>query len=112
MMLHIINNLPDDYEVIIDRVTKELSNKTLTLESLQEDLQEMYDQMKIKKGGSKEPAFYTKQVKTRCHSCGKIGHRKEDCLESDANKDKRPKFWKKNYKKTEKIEKNEKNQNK
>ena len=28
MMLDIINNLPDNYEVIIDRVTKELSNKT------------------------------------------------------------------------------------
>ena len=34
MMLHIINNLLDEYEVIIDQVTKELSNKTLSFESL------------------------------------------------------------------------------
>ena len=57
-MLHIINNLPNEYEVIVDWVTKELSNKTLTLESLQEDLQEKYERMKTKKGGSKEIAFY------------------------------------------------------
>ena len=34
MMLHIINNLPNEYEIIIDQGTKELSNETLTLESL------------------------------------------------------------------------------
>ena len=105
MMLHIINNLPDDYEVIIDRVTKELSNNTLTLESLQEDLQEKYERMKTKKGGGKETAFYSKQVKTKCHSCGKIGHKKENCWELESNKDKRPKYWKKNYKTSEKDEK-------
>ena len=52
MMLHIINNLPDEYEVIIDQVTKELSNKTLTLESLQKNLQEKFENMKTKKSGS------------------------------------------------------------
>ena len=98
MMLHIINNLPDEYEVIIDRVTKELSNKTLTLESLQEDLQEKFERMKTKKSGSQETALYSKQVKTRCHGCGKIGHRKEDCWELESNKEKRPKNWRSNEK--------------
>ena len=64
----------------------------------------LYERMKIKKGGSKETAFYSKQIKTRCHSCGKIGHRKEDCWELESNKEKRPKFWKKHYKKNEKNE--------
>jgi gag-polypeptide of LTR copia-type len=36
MMLHILNNLPEEYETVVDPVTKELSNKALTLESLQE----------------------------------------------------------------------------
>ena len=45
MMLHILNNLPEEYETIVDRVTKELSNKTLTLESLQEDLQEKFERL-------------------------------------------------------------------
>jgi hypothetical protein len=38
MMLHIINNIPNNYDIIVDRVTRELSNKTLTLDSLVEDL--------------------------------------------------------------------------
>jgi galactitol-specific phosphotransferase system IIB component len=38
MMLHIINNKPNNYDIIVDRVTRELSNKTLTLDSLVEDL--------------------------------------------------------------------------
>jgi hypothetical protein len=99
-MLHIINNLPDDYEVIVDQVTKELSNNTLTL-----DLQEKYERMKTKKGGSRETAFYSKQVKTRCHRCRKIGHKKENCWELESNKDKRPKYWKKSYKSIEKNKK-------
>ena len=76
-MLHIINNFPKEYEVIIDQGTKELSNEALTLQSLQEDLQEKYDRMKTKKGGSRETAFYSKQVKTRCHSCGKMSHKRK-----------------------------------
>ena len=38
MMLHTINNIPDNYDIIVDRVTRELSNKTLTFDSLVEDL--------------------------------------------------------------------------
>jgi Zinc knuckle len=49
-------------------------------------------------------AFHTKQIKTRCPYCGKIGHKKEDCWELKANKDKRPKHWNKNYKPKEKNE--------
>jgi hypothetical protein len=79
-----------------------LSNKTLTLESLQEDLEEKYERMKSKKSGKGETAFYSKQVKTRCHACKTIGDKKEDCWELDSNKDTRPKNWNKNYKKFEK----------
>jgi gag-polypeptide of LTR copia-type len=57
MMLHILNNLPKEYETIVDWVTKELSNKTLTLESIQENLQEKYERMKSKKSGKRETAF-------------------------------------------------------
>jgi flagellar biosynthesis chaperone FliJ len=57
MMLHILNNLPEEYETIIDQVTKELSNKTLTLESCQEDLQEKYERMKSKKSGKEKQLF-------------------------------------------------------
>ena len=65
-------------------------------------------ELRFKKGDSKETAFYTKQVKTRCHGCGKIGHRKEVCWESESNKDKQPSYWKKNYKKEQKMKKEQK----
>ena len=64
--------------------------------------------MKSKKSDNRETAFYAKQVKTRCHLCGKIGHKKENCWESESNKDKRPKNWNTNYKPNEKIEKGNK----
>ena len=110
MMLHIINNIPEDYDIIVDRVTRELSNKTLTLDSLLEDLQEKFERIKTKKGYKGETSFYAKQIKTRCHSCGKIGHKKENCWENEDNKDKRPRGWKKNYTSNYKNEKNEKNE--
>ena len=72
MMLHIINNIPEEYDIIVDRVTRELSNKTLTLDSLVEDLQEKFKRLKTKKGYKGETSFYAKQIKTRCHFCGKI----------------------------------------
>jgi hypothetical protein len=65
--------------IIVDRVTKELSNKTLTLDSLIEDLQEKFKRMKAKKDHKGETSLYAKQIKTRCYSCGKIGHKKENC---------------------------------
>jgi hypothetical protein len=48
--------------------------------------------MKSKKNGKGETAFYSKQIKTRCPSCGKIGHKKENCWELEANKDKNQKI--------------------
>jgi predicted RNA-binding Zn-ribbon protein involved in translation (DUF1610 family) len=71
-----------------------LSNKTLTFESFQEDLQEKFERMKSKKNRKGETAFHTKQVKTRCPNCGKIGHKKESCWELEANKVQRPRNWK------------------
>ena len=62
----------------------------------------------MKNERSRKTAFYLKQIKTRCHVCGKIGHRKEDCWESESNKDKRPILEKKLQQKQQKSEKNEK----
>jgi hypothetical protein len=53
MMLHIIDNIPKNYDIIVDRVTRELSNKTLTIESLLEDLKEKFERMKAKKNTTK-----------------------------------------------------------
>ena len=89
-MLHIINNFPKEYEVIIDQGTKELSNEALTLQSLQEDLQEKYDRMKTKKGGSREIQTNDNKVLFMWQN----ESQKEDCWELEANKDKRPKIGK------------------
>jgi hypothetical protein len=49
--------------------------------------------MKSKKRGNRETA---KQIKTRCHGCGKVEHKKENCWELESNKNKIPKKWNKN----------------
>ena len=65
--------------------------------------------MKAKKDHKGETSFYTKQIKTRCTLCGKIGHKKENCWENNENKDKRPKGWIKNYQPGNKHENKNKN---
>jgi gag-polypeptide of LTR copia-type len=109
MMLHIINNIPNNYNIIVNRITMELSNKTLTLDFPVEDLQEKFERMKDKKEHKGETSFYAKQNKTRCYLCGKIGHKKKNCNENEDNKDKRPKGWKKNYQPGNKNENKNKN---
>ena len=38
LILHIISNLPEEYETIVDMAMKQLTLKMLTLDTLQEDL--------------------------------------------------------------------------
>ena len=95
LILHIISNLPEEYETIVDMAMKQLTLKMLTLDTLQEDLQLKFERLKSKKHNKSENALFTKQFKGRCGLCGKIGHKKEQCWELEKNKSKRPKNWKK-----------------
>jgi hypothetical protein len=89
MMLHIVGNLPDEYDNIIDRVVKELNSSTLSIDTLQEDLQLKFERMKIRKGDKGEQALFAKQFKGKCQLCGRVGHKRADCWESEANKSKK-----------------------
>jgi hypothetical protein len=95
MMLHIFSNIPEDYDIIVDRVKRDLSNKTLTLDSLLEDLQEKFERMMSKKAATKKQLFIqSKSRQGAIYLCGKIGHKSEDCWELESNKNKRLKNWK------------------
>ena len=100
-MLHIINNFPKEYEVIIDQGTKELSNEALTLQSLQEDLQEKYDRMKTKKGGSREIQTNDDKVLFMWQNESQKGR----LLGVGSQQRQKTKNWKKNYKSSEKNKK-------
>jgi gag-polypeptide of LTR copia-type len=99
LMLHIMGHLLEEYDNIVDRAGKELNNRTLTIDTLQEDLQLKYERMKTKKGYKGEQALFAKQFKGKCALCGKIGHKKENCWESKSNKSKKLKGYKQRGKK-------------
>jgi uncharacterized protein (DUF885 family) len=77
LMLHIINNLPDEYDIIVDQVTKELSNKTLTLEFQQEDLQEKYERLKTKKTTKEKLHSIVNKLKQDAIYAAKLGIKKK-----------------------------------
>jgi hypothetical protein len=90
LMLHIVSHLPNEYENIIDRAVKDLNDRVLSIDTLQEDLQLKYERLRIKKHEKVEHALYAKQFKGKCQLCGKIGHKRADCWEAEENKSKRP----------------------
>ena len=110
LMLHILSHLLEKYENIVDQAVKELTKKTLSLDTLQEDLQLKFKRLTLKKGKNKEHALSAKQVKGKCTNCGKQGRKKADCWELEANKSKRPKNWTLNNNKNTEV-RNPKNPN-
>ena len=100
LMVKILNNLPSEYDVVLDGLETRLNNASgtdgLTLEDVREKLSTRYDRIKANKEdelkSSEEKAFtafkFKKQYKGLCGYCGKYGHKSTDCPENF-----RGKFW-------------------
>ena len=85
LLIHILNNLPEAYESIIESSEKELSKGTLTLSNLKIDLRSKYKRIKKRdEEGMRTETSFIAQFKGRCHSCGKYGHKREDCSDKDS----------------------------
>jgi len=93
-MEHILNNLPKEYESVVNNLENKLDDRTnpLTIQNIQEALNLKFERMKGKKSrGSdenEETALYAGGYKGVCFNCGKRGHKAVDCNERD-NKGKR-----------------------
>ena len=86
-MIHVLNNLPVEYDVILDGMESRLmlpngdSNK-LTIEDIRSKLNHRFERMDERESQSKqEMAFvtYQKKFKGTCYNCGQYGHKGADC---------------------------------
>lgn len=89
-MIHILNNLPEEYDVILDGMESRLMlpdsdpNK-LTIENIRDKLNNRFERIaKNTEAKEEEKAFaaFSKQYKGRCGKCGDYGHKSSDCSEN------------------------------
>ena len=99
-LLHILNNLPKEYDVVLDGLESQLDetgDKALTLVMVCEKLSERYARIKKKvdyddnAGREHKRALFAKdwhppQFKGTCHKCGKYGHKGADCRDDGKSK--------------------------
>ena len=108
LMIHILLNLPEEYDTLVETMEKELNNSTdpLTIEGMKERLHAKWERMNRRNGDDNdddenneealfmaknneikgEALFGKKQFKGRCRICGKIGHKGADCFLNPKNK--------------------------
>ena len=92
MMIHIMNNLPQEYDTVVEALERKLDDLVdpLTLRNLKNELLLKYNRIKKNKGMKEESeneeavkdtalVGYMKNFKGRCYNCGEFGPKKEDC---------------------------------
>lgn len=86
LIIHILSNLPEEYEVAVSELEEKLKNTStpLSIETVREKLNSRYERM-TKNAEAKEEekalAAFKKQYKGRCSKCGEYGHKSADCSE-------------------------------
>ena len=88
MMVHILNNLPKEYENTVELCERRIGLATdpLTLDDLRAELRSKYKRLTKANDKKKEEVAlvaagknFQKQFKGKCRNCGKIGHKAVDC---------------------------------
>jgi len=92
-IIHVLNNLPLEYEVQISKLEERFSSTTnpLTIGDMRNKLNLKYARLKCQSEVQLEAdqalaAF--KQFKGKCTNCGKFGHKSADCRSKSTNKNK------------------------
>eukprot|EP00956_Cyclotella_meneghiniana_P039716 scaffold177807_cov69-Cyclotella_meneghiniana.AAC.1 len=106
LIIHILSNLPEEYEVVVSKMEEKLKETpcTLTLEDVRNDLNSRFkrilkheEETTNDKGLSARTieqlaeldetalAAFIKQFKGLCNRCGKYGHKGVDCKHSQNN---------------------------
>ena len=103
LILHILNNLPSDYDNVVENLEERVDSVTnpLGLEDVRQKLSEKYEKMRLRKkfkdesDDDEEQALFATKFKGRCNKCGKFGHKAKDCrsnIDNDKEKNQKKKF--------------------
>ena len=87
LILHILNNLPSDYDNVVENLEERVDSTTnpLGIEDVRQKLSEKFEKMRLRKklkedtDDEDEQALFTTKLKGRCNKCGKFGHKAKDC---------------------------------
>ena len=89
-MMHVLNNLPKEYETQQSMLEKRLKDveDPLAIEEIRTDLNLCYQRLTQRKVADddkddEENALFGGGLKGTCHGCGKVGHKRSDCPEND-----------------------------
>jgi len=91
-MIHVLNNLPPEYEIVQAKLEELLSNNELTVDKIRTELNLKFQRMspKHKQGRDNESENEETALvgfKGECRKCGKYGHKAVNCRQKDNNKD-------------------------
>jgi hypothetical protein len=86
-ILHILNNMTDDYKLQLAMMEMRLNDKMnpLTVDEIRDDLNLRFERLNVKSnennenGNNQDVAFFGGQFKGKCRNCGVIGHKARDC---------------------------------
>jgi len=92
-ILHILNNMTDDYELQLAMMEKRIADGSnpLTIDEIRDDLNLRYERLTEKHNNESENnynqdvAFFSGQFKGKCRNCGLIGHKAKDCKNKNQN---------------------------
>ena len=84
LLIHVLNNLPKEYEIQVSKLEDRIgaTTNTLTLEEVRSELNLRYArlQKRAQEETTSDQALSTyKQYKGRCTNCGKLGHKASVC---------------------------------
>jgi hypothetical protein len=96
LILHILNNLPKEYETVVQLCEEDLTRGNADLQVVKDRIRARFNRiLKANEASDEAIALMTKsQFKGACTVCGKIGHKGADCFTLEKNKDKKEAFFK------------------
>ena len=108
--IHVLNNLPKEYEGTIQLCEEELDTSSLTITTMKKRIRARFTRLNKEYSKSNESValIMKNKFKGMCSNCGKIGHKGADCFELEQNKEKKEAWLKKmeaNRKKTGRFKK-------
>ena len=81
MILHILCNLPEVYNNMIECLEESYGSQTLDIKTIKQSLKSRYKRIMkyMEDKNNTQTALFAKQFKGHCRHCGKIGHKAVDC---------------------------------